>query len=318
MGQRHADDLTPILEPHRRTLWGLCYRLTGSAADADDLVQQTFLRAIERPPDHPPADWKPWLVRVAVRLGIDTLRRRRRRGYVGVWLPSPVETEPFEDAAAAPDSDVASHYELRESVSFAFLLALEALSPRLRAALLMRDVLDYSAREVAEVLDTSEGNARILHLRARRALQRYDRERRAPTRALADETRRALANLSEALLRGDAAALEALLTASVRTFTDAGGEFNALRTPLTGRTRVARFHLRVAARRAAGARLEIRTVNGLPALVIEFAESHRGAAPRLVLRCELDGEGRIRELHSIMAPAKLTAIRFGPASHPAA
>ena len=129
MGQRHADDLTPILEPHRRTLWGLCYRLTGCAADADDLVQQTFLRAIERPPGQPPADWKPWLVRVAARLGIDTLRRRRRRGYVGVWLPSPIETEPFADAATA-DSDVANDYELRESVSFAFLLALEALPPR--------------------------------------------------------------------------------------------------------------------------------------------------------------------------------------------
>ena len=315
MGQRHADDLTPILEPHRRTLWGLCYRLTGCAADADDLVQQTFLRAIERPPGQPPADWKPWLVRVAVRLGIDTLRRRRRRGYVGVWLPSPIETEPFADAAAA-DSDVANHYELRESVSFAFLLALEALPPRARAALLLRDVLDYSAREVAEVLDTSEGNARILHLRARRALQRYDRDRRPLTQVLSDETRRALAQLIDALMRGDAAALEALLTVSARTVTDAGGEFNALRGPLSGRTRVARFHLRVAARRAAGARVEIRNVNGLPALVIEFAESHRGAAPRLVLRCELDGEGRIRELHSIMAPAKLTAIRFGAETQP--
>ena len=134
MGQRHADDLTPILEPHRRTLWGLCYRLTGCAADADDLVQQTFLRAIERPPGQPPADWKPWLVRVAARLGIDTLRRRRRRGYVGVWLPSPIETEPFTDAAAA-DSDVANHYELRESVSFAFLLALDAISGDLRRTL---------------------------------------------------------------------------------------------------------------------------------------------------------------------------------------
>ena len=153
-------------------------------------------------------------------------------------------------------------------------------------------------------------------MRARRALRRYDRDRRLPTRALAEETRRVLAQLIEALLRGDVPALEALLTVSARTVTDAGGEFNALRAPLSGRTRVARFHLRVAARPAAGARVEIRNVNGLPALVIEFAESHRGAAPRLVLRCELDGEGRIRELHSIMAPAKLTAIRFGAETQP--
>ena len=135
-------------------------------------------------------------MRVAVRFGIDTLRRRRRRGYVGVWLPSPIETEPFADAATA-DSDVANDYELRESVSFAFLLALEALPPRARAALLLRDVLDYSAREVAQVLDTSEGNARILHLRARRALQRYDRDRRPPTQVLSDETRRALSEHAE-------------------------------------------------------------------------------------------------------------------------
>src|SRR6266496_1926698 len=97
MGQRHADDLTPILEPHRCTLWGLCYRITGCAADADDLVQQTFARALEAPPRDTAAPARPQ--RVAREVHRDALRARRRRRYVGPWLPSPVDTA--TDAFAA-------------------------------------------------------------------------------------------------------------------------------------------------------------------------------------------------------------------------
>lgn len=115
---------------HERFLWALCYRMTGDAADADDLVQETFARVIERPPPEL-ADLRPWLVRVAVNLSRDLYRRRRRQGYIGPWVPSPLPEE-----TALPGYEPVStegRYELLESVSFAFLLALEALKPNERA-----------------------------------------------------------------------------------------------------------------------------------------------------------------------------------------
>src|SRR6266511_3307498 len=88
-------DIAPVFDEHRAFLWAVSYRLTGNAADADDIVQETFVRALTRPPADRDRPWRPWLVRVAVNLGRDLLRRRRRRGgYVGQWLPSPIETEP--------------------------------------------------------------------------------------------------------------------------------------------------------------------------------------------------------------------------------
>src|SRR6185295_2830674 len=158
-----ASDYQDVFQAHERFLWGLCYRLTGSAADADDLVQETFVRAIERPPARTDMPWRPWLVRVALNLGRDLLRRRRRAGYVGPWLPAPIDTG---DDASPPSFEpeipgvgsTEGRYDLLESVTFAFLLALEALTPTQRAVLLLRDVFDYSVREVADALDLSEAN----------------------------------------------------------------------------------------------------------------------------------------------------------------
>ncbi len=110
-------------------LWGLCYRLTGVAADADELVQETFVRALEHAPDAGDDERRRWLVRVATNLGLDHLRERRRRSYIGAWLPSPVETSQPSDAT------VDAQYERREAVSYAFLIALEQLQPKARAVL---------------------------------------------------------------------------------------------------------------------------------------------------------------------------------------
>ena len=127
------------LAAHQPLLWRLCYRMTGSAADADDLVQETFVRAIAQPPRDQERDLRPWLVQVALNLSRDHLRRRKRRAYEGPWLPAPIETEGFS-LEAHPEA----RYSELESVSSAFLLALEALSPRQRAVLLLCDVLGYS------------------------------------------------------------------------------------------------------------------------------------------------------------------------------
>jgi len=120
--------LTDWFQAHRKFLWGLCYRITGSAADADDVVQETFVRALKSAPDHLD-DPRRWLVRVAVNAGRDLLRRRKRQGYVGQWLPTPIETagedtppsyEPVTDGAQTSEG----RYDLMESVSLAFLHAL--------------------------------------------------------------------------------------------------------------------------------------------------------------------------------------------------
>ncbi|HKK50506.1 MAG TPA: sigma-70 family RNA polymerase sigma factor, partial [Myxococcota bacterium] len=151
-------------------LFGLLYRLTGSFADAEDLVQSTFERALERPPPETDRPWRPWLVRVAMNLGRDHLRRRRRRRYDGPWLPAPMPTPDMpsaeeESGLDAPEPwSTQGRYELMESVSYAFLLALEELTPSQRAVLLLRDVFDYSGRETAEALELSEPGVRQ-HLR---------------------------------------------------------------------------------------------------------------------------------------------------------
>jgi len=307
--------LADAFKSHERFLWGLCYRLTGSAADADDLVQETFVRVMERPPRDVLAPWRPWLVRVAINLGRDHLRRRKRRAYVGPWLPSPVETgeeesPPAHEPVLEGELSTEGRYDLLESVSYAFLLALEALTPQQRAVLLLRDVFDYSVRDTAEALDMTEPNVKTTHHRARRAMREYDRHRCVPTRALQERTRQVLARFVSALASQDVAAVEAMLSESVRAVSDGGGEYFAARVPLIGPPRVAKFHLKISSYRLATARLEMRMINGLPALVGEFGATPPGQPPRMVLRCDIDTQGRITHLHSVVASRKLSAVRF--------
>jgi RNA polymerase sigma-70 factor, ECF subfamily len=307
-----------IFRDHRRFLWGLCYRMTGNAADADDLVQETFVRAWKNPPERTEEPWRPWLARVAMNLSRDLLRRRKRRRYEGPWLPSPVETG--EEAATPPDEpareqgDPASRYDMLESVSFAFLLALEALTPAQRAVLLLRDVFDYSVKETAEALDMSEPSVKTTHHRARKAMRDYDRERRPPTRSLQEQTRRAMERFMNCLFNRDVAGAEALLAADVRHLADGGGEFIAARSPVVGRHKVALFNqnietslLRAESLNPGGVRISWRMLNGLPARVLELAEPPQNVAPRIVTTCELDAAGDIKRIFNILATRKLTA-----------
>lgn len=306
-----ARALEALFAAQRRPLWGLAYRLTGDAEDAEDAVQEAFARLLAAPIDAPADELGRWLARVTTNLGIDALRRRRRRAYVGPWLPSPVEipeTDPLAlHASDAPDPE--RRYDLAESASYAFLLALEALTPRQRAALLLRDVLGHSARETARRIGTSEGSVRVLHLRARRALAAYDEARSIPTPELRARHQAALQRFLDCLQAQDARGLETLLAEGVETVTDAAGEYTALTTPLAGRERVARLYLMAALhRQAGGTRQEIRLVNGLPAALITLLAPVRRQAPRSLLRCELDEAGRIRLVHAVLAPRKLRAL----------
>jgi RNA polymerase sigma-70 factor (ECF subfamily) len=309
--EQRAARLEALFRSQRRRLWGLAYRLTGSAEDAEDVVQETFARLVARPPEGSLEALGPWLARVATNLGIDALRRRRRRPYAGPWLPAPVEDleEEFPEPGRA-EADPEARYGLAESATYAFLVALEALSPRQRAVLLLRDVLGHSALEAAEVIGSSEGSVRTLHLRARRALADYDLRRCLPTPELRERHRAALQRFVDCLQAGDALGLEEILAASVETVTDAAGEYTALAAPLGGRERVARFYLTAARMRAeGGVRTQIRWVNGLPAALVSLARPVRRQAPRSLLRCELDAEGRIRLVQAILAPAKLASLR---------
>lgn len=310
-----AVDLAEAYESDARFLRGLCYRLTGDVAASDDIVQETFVRAIEHGPELRDGTLRPWLVRVATNLGRDHLRRRRRQRYVGPWLPTPVATK---DEASPPSHEpVADHalgvegrYDLLESVSFAFLLALEALTPKQRAVLLLRDVFDYTVEETGDALDLGTADVKTSHHRARRAMAAYDRARCVPTRARQEKTRAALAALGAAVTSGDTRAAEALLASSVHALSDGGGEFFAARVPLIGPERVARFYTKIGSRQIPGMVIEMGMLNGLPALLVELPTGQRGEAPRFITRLDVGADDRVVAIHSVLATPKLVAVPF--------
>jgi RNA polymerase sigma factor (sigma-70 family) len=299
-------------ERHRSFLWGLSYRITGSAEDADDVVQDTFVRACKHAPDHLD-DPRRWLMRIAVNLGRDVLRRRKRRAYVGPWLPTPIETDDDESPPSfEPVFDGQSlegRYDLVESASLAFLQALEALTPTQRAVLLLRDAFDYSAAEVAAVIDTTEGNVRIIHHRARRAMAAYERKRTTPTSASRARTNDVLRRFVDLLTAGDVRAIEQMLAADVKAVTDGGGEFTASRVPIVGAANVARFFSRLAASRTGAAHVSIRSINGQAGAVFDFPQARGRRAPRLLLTVDLDGTGSIANVWVIASSMKLAGLR---------
>lgn len=309
---------------HRTVLWRLCYRMTGSAADADDLVQETFARALERPPADTERELRPWLVRVAVNLSRDHLRARKRRGYAGPYLASPIDTTDWpSDESKQPDV----RYGELESVSFAFLHALEALTPKQRAVVILCDVIGYSVREAGDVLGMSDANVKTTHHRARGALAAYDAERVPLTRELQQRTLAKLQRLLWYLNTRNVPALEGLLAADVVALNDSDGEFFAARSPVRGPAKVALFHLKT--QRHGRVRGAIRMLNGLPALVaaydphgLRLLTSRRPApdgrvAPRVVFAVHLAADGRIAKLYASVASAKLQHVRFDDLDAPA-
>jgi RNA polymerase sigma-70 factor (ECF subfamily) len=304
--------LDRAFDEHRRLLWSLSYRMTGSAADADDVVQDTFVRAMEHPPRRTDQPLRPWLVKVALNLSRDLLRRRRRCEYVGPWLPSPIDTGTDSPPSFEPVVDggrsLEERYDLVESVSIAFLLALERLTPSQRAVLLLRDVFDYSVKETADALDLSEANVKTTHHRARYVMADYDRARRPATPALQEDTRRALTRFLQCLEANDVSGVEALLADNVKTLTDGGGEFRSALRAIVGRDKVARFYLAVA-HVAETRRAKLMMLNGWPAAVIDVERMPERVAPRTVIQVELDMEGKISRIYVVSATHKLTALQ---------
>jgi len=195
-----------------------------------------------------------------------------------------------------------------ESVSLAFLQALEALTPTQRAVLLLCDVFDYSAAETATALDLSEGNARTIHHRARRAMATYEARRTRPTAVNRQRTSQALERFLDLLGKADVTGIERMLAADVRAVTDGGGEFTASRHPIVGPARVARLFVRLGTSRTTGVRIRLIDVNGFPAVVFEFDAPMGRRPPRLVLAADVNAEGLISGFWAIASTRKLTAV----------
>ena len=303
-------------DEHKRFLWGMCYRMTGSAADADDIVQDTFVRALEKPPTDMEAPLRPWLVKVAMNLSRDQLRRRRRREYVGPWLPSPILTDGDDhvhaDPSSATEDSPVAHYDITESVTLAFLLALEALTPAQRAVLLLRDVFDYSTTETAEALDMSEANIKVTLHRARRIIGSYEKKRVSKFSRRVEEMRDILQRFLSRLASGDVQGLQEMLAADVVLVTDGGGEINALAEPVYGSEKVLRLIVKLYEANREVTSTALRNVNGEPAILVERGQMRPGHASFFTMHCELDDRSRMQRLHFVFAPSKLTALK--PAS----
>jgi RNA polymerase sigma-70 factor, ECF subfamily len=304
------DRLRQEFQEHERSLWALLYRMTGSSADADDLLQETFKRAIERPPPRLDLPLKPWLAKVALNLARDHLRARKRDRYAGQWLPSPIETK---DETSPPSFDPGAEwrYDQLESVSYAFLLALEALTPFQRAVLLLRDVFDYSVRETAEALDLSEANAKQLHLRAKKKMEAYHKRRSLPTAELQAETMRILHEFVQRIITQDVAGIEAMLAVDARVINDSAGEFHAATRTVRGARKVARFLAGVTKKRGDVVLVEVRVLNGSPALLVQYAFDRKRDAMRTTFSIELDQKSRITTVYSVLATRKLSRLEFG-------
>jgi RNA polymerase sigma-70 factor (ECF subfamily) len=308
------------LDAERSTLWGICYRMTGSASDADDLVQEAFVRAMERPPEDTSMPWRPWLVRVVINLARDHLRRRRRRAYHGTWLPTPIDTPaaggfPVFDAAPSDDNEnPEARYGALESASFAFLVAVEALTPSQRAVLVLRDAFDYSSRETADALGVSEENVRITLHRARKAMATYDAGRVSPSADRNAAIESMLRQLVVCLASRDLAGAASLLASDARSLGDGGGVYHAAPAPVVGAAKIAKFYTKLTSNAGPDFKFEIRNVNGTPAFVGEDPNPSPPNSPRVVLLVDLDREGKICTLYSVIAPDKLRNVNWS--GHP--
>jgi len=295
---------TQQLEELRGRSFALAYRLLGSVTAAEDVVQEALLRlhkaeqegqTIESP--------RAWLATVTTRLGLDELRsaRARRESYVGDWLPEPL----LGDPAPGPPEQA----ELADSLSVAFLVVLESLSPEQRAVFLLHDVFDYPYGEVAEMIGVSEQNARQLASRARRHVE-SDR----PRFETSDEQREVLADrFYAAAQEGDFGALEELLAGDVVLQGDGGGKAPALARAISGRVRVLRAlraWFRIASR-VGGIEFRRVTLNGQPGALAFGPDGKLLNAQILEI-----ADGRIQAVRSIVNPDKLGHL--GPVGDAAA
>jgi len=292
--------MAELLDELRPRAFAIAYRMLGSVTEAEDVVQEALLRLhgvleagekIEVP--------EAYLATVVTRLGINRLRsaQRQRETYVGEWLPEPVVTGGLDDPAV--------HAEMSDSLSLAFLVLLERLSPEQRAVFLLREVFDYGYDAIAEIVGKSEAACRQLAVRARRQVEQ-DRPRFEASRQEHNDLARMFMTAAQT---GDLDGLEALLAHDVALHGDGGGKVRAIAHPLFGRRRVARTVLNW-----------VRVVMGIEGFSTRPVEvnGHPGALgldgqQRVLFALSLDiADGQIQDIRSIVNPDKLRHL--GPVS----
>ena len=283
---------TTTFDEHRPLLFAIAYRMVGSVMDAEDIVQESYLRweatdteTIETP--------GAFLRTVITRLAIDHLRRAKkaREVYEGIWLPEPCLESPPPNTT-----------ELSESLSTAFLVVLENLAPVERAAYLLKEVFDYSYAEIADILNKSEANCRQIAKRAR------DRVHENKPRYKADESEvmRLVEEFVAATMDTDMERFSNILAEDAVLYTDHGGKIIANKRAIFGAIKIAKFIMGLATRfMPANYSMQIRTVNGAPGLVAFDGTNPESVTSFVVM------DGRIQTIYTMRNPEKLIGLKPG-------
>jgi RNA polymerase sigma-70 factor (ECF subfamily) len=277
-------------EAYRPRLFAIAYRMLGSVMEAEDVVQESYLRFMATPLGEVKSA-KAFLTTVTTRLCLDQLKsaRAQREHYVGPWLPEPLLTE-------ESPAEVVERHEL---ISLAFLVLLESLTPVERAIFLLREVFDYEYAEIAQIVDKSEANCRQLYHRAKQYLTER-RPRFTPSRAAQEQL---LTRFLQAVTGNQVGALTELLADEVTVWSDGGGKTRAATRPVVGSERVAKLLLGFNRFRTDQSRAEFAEVNGSLAILLWEGETLVN-----VMNFTSDGE-RIYEIYNVVNPDKLQHVR---------
>lgn len=279
-------------ERYRPLLFSIAYRMLGSVMEAEDVVQESYLRFIATPLEEV-ISAKAFLTTVTTRLCLDQLKSARvqREQYFGPWLPEPLLTE------EAPAELVDKH----ELISMAFLVLLESLSPVERAIFLLREVFDYDYAEIATMVDKSEANCRQLYHRAKQ----YVTERRPRFRPSREAQQQLLSRFINAVGEGDLEGLTTMLADDVTLWSDGGGKARAATRPVAGQQNVARLLAGLKRFQTPDMRVEFAEINGALAILVWAGETLQ-----LVMNFVTDGE-RIFEIRNVLNPDKLRHLSRG-------
>jgi RNA polymerase sigma-70 factor (ECF subfamily) len=284
-----------VFQKYKRLLFSIAYNMLGSIMDAEDCVQEAFLRwyqARDNGETEAVRNPQAYLSTIVTRLCIDQLRsaRAQREHYVGVWLPEP--------QVATDEDSVTGSVELSEALSVAFLHLLEQLSPIERAVFLLRQVFDYEYAEIAAIVQKSEANCRQIVRRARQHLSTY-RPLYHPSR---EQQNTILRQFIRACTSGDMDGLLALLADDIVCYSDSGGKALAARKPIYGSDKVARYFLGLASKAPGHYSIRIGNINGQPGIIYYFDGVFAGVITLDIV------DGRIREIDLIANPDKLQRI----------
>ena len=292
---------TDPFEAHRSLLFAMAYRMVGSAMAAEDIVQEAYLRYRATSPESIRA-LKSFLTTIVHHLCLDHLKSAQvqRETYIGPWLPEPIIT-----GDSASQRALLQQITDRESISMAFLVLLESLSPLERAVFLLREVFDYQYAEIAQIIERNEAACRQLFSRAKKHIR--DHRPRFP--ASPEVHAKMVSHFMEAWLAGDVDGLMNILTEDVTVWSDSGGKVSgAVQHPIVGRDKVARGIIGLLARAPDGTTIEVIEANGLPALLIRVKGQIFS-----VLTLEV-ASSLIRAMRNIANPDKLAHLDLPPTS----